>query len=97
MPAVLAGVMFGRLFGVMSRVQMMSVRDVRVMCGLFMLADLVMLGGFAMMARGMFVMLSRFVMVFCPFVCCHRDPLSLISPGAEGGSFQSRARVTSLS
>ena len=58
------GVVFARLFGVMHGLQMMTMRHVRVMPALFVIARFVMIRGCAMMFRGMLVMLSRFAMIF---------------------------------
>jgi hypothetical protein len=46
-------------------VLMMAVREMRVMRGQFVLAVLVVLGGGFMMARRMFMMLGRCVMMLC--------------------------------
>ena len=51
------------LFGVMGRVNMMAVGRVRVVRCQLVVACFVMLGGLAMMAGGVFMMFSCFVMV----------------------------------
>ena len=61
--AVVAGVMFAGFFGVMNGVDMMAVRDVRVMAGFLMIAGSVMLGCRAMVLGGFFVVLCGFQMV----------------------------------
>jgi hypothetical protein len=61
---MMLGVMLGRLVGVMRGVQAMGMRDVGVMAGLFMLAALVVLGRFAMMAsRALMVLGGGLVVV----------------------------------
>lgn len=55
--------MLARLFGVMNRVDVVPLRDMRVMAGLMMVPRAVMLGGGAMMLRRLFVMLSGFEMM----------------------------------
>jgi hypothetical protein len=65
-------VVLGRLFGMLDSMQVVTVRQVRVMGGSFMKALLVMAGGFAVMTRSEFVMLRcLLVMVRC-FVS-HRE------------------------
>jgi hypothetical protein len=48
--------MLGGVFGVLRRVQMVSVCQVRVVSGCFVVAFKVMLGGFVVMARSVLVM-----------------------------------------
>ncbi len=57
-------VRLGGLGGVMAGVLMMAVREVGVMRGGFVLACFVMLGGFLVMARRVFVVLGCCVVVF---------------------------------
>jgi hypothetical protein len=53
---VLVGVVLAGLFGMMRGVQRMAVRDMGMVAGLFMIARLVVPGGFAVMFGGLFVM-----------------------------------------
>jgi hypothetical protein len=62
---VVLDVRLGGFGGVMRSVLMMAVREMRVMRGQFVLAVLVVLGGGFMMARRMFMMLGRCVMMLC--------------------------------
>ena len=70
------GVVFGRLTGVVRRVQTMAVRNVRVMGGLFMVSIGMMFSRFAVVGRSMFVMFCGFSVVFSSIVMVHRNILS---------------------
>jgi hypothetical protein len=61
---VLGNVLFARLLGVMVRMRRMSVSQMRMVRGAFMIPGLVMPGRFAMMARCVLVMFGRAMMVF---------------------------------
>ena len=65
---MLCGVMFGRFFRVVSGMQMVTVRDVGMMSGLFMATTGIMLGRFFVMVGCMFMVLRRFCMMFCAFL-----------------------------
>jgi hypothetical protein len=73
------GVMFGVGFrgfsGVVLGMQGVAVRCHGMMCSHFMCSGFVVLGRFAMMVRGGFVMLGSPLVVFCDFGCggSHRD------------------------
>jgi hypothetical protein len=60
---VLVGVMLASFFGVMNRIQMMTVSHVCVVTGLFMVAGVVVIGSRTMMFRGMLMVLSRFAVM----------------------------------
>ena len=60
---MLVGVMLARFFGVMLGVDMVTLCDVRVMPGFLMVPGAVMLGGCAMVFRGVLVMLGSFQMM----------------------------------
>jgi hypothetical protein len=62
---------FGRFLGMMRRIQSMSCRNVSVVCGLLGASGFVMLRCFAMVFRGVLVMFSRRLMMFCALVSCH--------------------------
>jgi hypothetical protein len=62
---MLCGMMLGSFFRVVCSMQMVTVRDVCVMSGLFMAATGVVLGRFFVMTRCVFVMFCRFCMMFC--------------------------------
>jgi hypothetical protein len=77
-------VRLGGLGGVVAGVLMMAVREVGVMrCG-FVLACFVMLGGFLVMARRVFVMLGCCVMVFGCFG--HAFPPTIALSAIECGA-----------
>ncbi len=61
--AVLARVVFGRLAGVMRRIESVSVSDVRVVSRLLVLAGFMMLDSFTMMGCCPFVMFCRLLVV----------------------------------
>lgn len=63
--AVLGGVMLGRLFRVMGRVEMMTTRGVRMVRGFLVMASRVVFLRLLMMSRGVFVMFRRFPVMFC--------------------------------
>ena len=66
------GVVLGGFFSVMIRVGAVAVCNVGVVAGLFVISRLVVLGGGAMVFRGMLVMLSCFDVVLVAF-CRHVD------------------------
>lgn len=74
--AVLLRVVLTGLRGVMGRVLSVSVRRMRMMGRLLVIAALVMLGGFAMMAGGVFMMVSSVGVVLCTLVLCGHGSLS---------------------
>jgi hypothetical protein len=61
--AVIGGVMLAGFFGVMNRIDVMAVCDVRVMAGFLMIAGSMMLGCRPMVLGGFFVVLCGFHMV----------------------------------
>jgi hypothetical protein len=65
---MLAGMLLGRLLGVLDRMQLMTMRKVRMMTGRFVIALLGVLGGFAMMLGRFFQMLCRFVVMMMNLV-----------------------------
>jgi hypothetical protein len=67
---VMFGVSFRGLSGVVLGMQGMAVRCHGIMCSHFTCPGFVVLGRFAMMVRGCFVMLSSPLVVFCNFGCC---------------------------
>jgi hypothetical protein len=69
--AVFGCVMPAGFFRVMRCVKMVSVRDVRVMTALFVIAGFMVLCRFTMMTRGVFVMLRRAVVMFRPLMFSH--------------------------
>ena len=66
--------MLGSLLGVVLRLEMMTVSYVSVMASLFVIAGFVVLGCFAMVLCGMFVLLCREAMMFSAFFG-HMQPL----------------------
>jgi hypothetical protein len=60
---------------VVCRVQPVAVGDMRVMGGFFVVSAGVMFGSFAVVRRGVFVMFSRFSVVFSSIVMVHRNIL----------------------
>ncbi len=68
--AMLLGVMNARLVGMLVRVQLVAMRDMRMMGCLLMVARLVMFRGFVMMLGGLLVMVGGLAMMFSAFVSC---------------------------
>jgi hypothetical protein len=66
---VCLGVRFRGFVAVMLGVSGMAMRDLCVMGGLFDRSRFMMLGGFAMMFRGLFVMLGGLSVMFCDLGC----------------------------
>jgi hypothetical protein len=64
-------VLLARLLGVIRGVQMVPVRNMRVMPGLFVIPGFVMFGRLTMMTCGMFVMLSCAFVMLRAFMCRH--------------------------
>jgi hypothetical protein len=62
---VLFGVMLGGFFRMVSGMQVVTMRDVGMMPGLFMAPAGVVFGRFFVMAGRMFMVLRRFCMMFC--------------------------------
>jgi len=56
---------------VFSGVQMVTMGYLGMMCRLFVIASLVMLGGFPMVLRRLFMMMSGFVVMLVDFVLRH--------------------------
>jgi hypothetical protein len=65
---VVVGVVLAGFFGVMSRVVMMPVRDVRVMSRLFMISGSVVFGSRAMMTRSVLVVLGGLAVMIDHFL-----------------------------
>lgn len=68
---VLGRVMFASFFGVVHGVNMVTVRDVRVMPGAMMVSLLMMIGRVAMMLRRVFVMRGCLPVMFGTLVFYH--------------------------
>jgi hypothetical protein len=65
------GVMFCRLFRMMSRLNLVSMRGVSVMPCRFVIAGLMMLGGFRVMPGRMSVVFGRLLVMLRALVLCH--------------------------
>ena len=61
--AVLVGVVLASLFGVMNRVQMMTVRHMRVVAGFFVVPALLVIGGRTMMFGRVIVVFGGFAVM----------------------------------
>jgi hypothetical protein len=61
--AVLIGVMLSGFFGMMNGVQCMPVGDMGMVAGFFVIARLMVLGGFAVMFRRLFMVFRSLVMM----------------------------------
>jgi hypothetical protein len=61
--AVLIGVVLSGFFRMMGSVQRMSMSDMGMVASLFVIARLMVLGRFAVMFRGLFMVLCSFVMM----------------------------------
>jgi len=68
---VLFSMVFGCFLGVMGRMESMSSSDLRMVCGLLMVAGFMMLRRLKMVFRGVGVMFSRLFMVFSTRMSCH--------------------------
>jgi hypothetical protein len=66
---MLAGMVFGRLFNMMRRLQRMAVRHVGVMRRLFVVAGFMVGRGFAVMFGCSFMMMGSQMMMFNAFMC----------------------------
>jgi hypothetical protein len=64
---VVVGVMLAGFFGVMYRLNMVTIRHVSMMTGLFVVTSVVVLGGRTMMLSCFFVMLGSFVVMLYSF------------------------------
>ena len=67
-------VMFSALGGVVRGVKAVSVGDMRVVCGFFVISLFVVFGGLTVVRSSMLVMVCRFFVVFCSFMV-HRGSL----------------------
>jgi hypothetical protein len=85
---MLRRMVFCRFLGMVGSLQMMSVREVGVMSGLFMRIFLMMLGSLVMMACGVLMVLGCLPMVFCSVVFCHVPISSLLN-----GSLRSTSSI----
>jgi hypothetical protein len=68
-------VVLGGLFGMVFGMQMMAMRDVGMVGGLFMIAGFMMLGGFSVVLAGFFVVLGGLLVMFNNGVCHFQFPL----------------------
>ena len=68
--AVMLGVVNARLVRMLMGMQLVAMRDMRMVCGLFVVAGFVMVGRFVMMLGGLFMMLGGLAMMFSAFVSC---------------------------
>ena len=68
---VLCGMVLAGFFGMMGSVQMVPMRDVRMMPRLFVFPRLVLFGGLPMMAGSLLVVLRGFVVMFCSGMASH--------------------------
>jgi hypothetical protein len=64
------GMVDARLVGMLMGMQAVGVRDMGVMGGLLMVAGLVMIRRFVMMAGGLFVVMGGLPVMFSTFVSC---------------------------
>jgi hypothetical protein len=85
---VVFGVMLCGFFRVMSGMQVVTMRDVGMMPGLFMAPAGVVLGRFFVMAGRMFMVLRRLCMMFCALLA-HRA----FEVEVQTGSYSSRVRL----
>jgi hypothetical protein len=79
---MLASVLLGRVFGMFDRVQLVSMRQMRVMTGFVVITILGVLGCFAMMLGSFFQMFCRFVVMMMNLVFgVHATLLDKHAPG----------------
>lgn len=76
--AVRLDVVLGRMLGMLGGMEVMTMRGMRVVGGLFVVARGVMLCGFAVMARSMLVVLRCLMVVICGFLR-HGEILSRVA------------------
>jgi hypothetical protein len=82
---VFGGVNLPRLFSVLRCIEMMPVRDVRVMAGRLVFAGFVVLRGCAMVFCSALVMFGRLPMVLCSRMSCrHADSFRDPGEGLDG-------------
>lgn len=79
------GVELGRFAGMVCRMKHMSVGDMRVVRGQFVVFFGVVFGGFAVVDRSMLEMFSSFRVMFGSFVVVHRVS-SFLEKWADAGS-----------
>lgn len=72
--AVLFGVLLRGVLVMLFRMQSVAVRDLGMMCGLFVMARLVMLGCFAVMLGRMFVVIRGVLVMLMDCVFAHVCP-----------------------
>jgi hypothetical protein len=79
---MLLGVKFSRFFRMLSGNQMVPVREMSMVSGLFVSPGLMLRRGFTMMTGSVFVMFSRHFMMFRAFVFGHscRPPYDINIP-----------------
>jgi hypothetical protein len=90
------GVMLGGFAGMVGGMQPVSMSDVRVMGGLFVVALRVMFSSFAVVSRSMLVVFSSFSVVFRSFVVVHRNflfPGEMWEAGGVAGSARQSSRI----
>jgi hypothetical protein len=75
---VLFRVFLGGVLVMLDGVQMVAVRDLGMMCSLFMIAGFVMFGGFAMMLGSVLMMLRGMLVVLVNVVIVHRSLSGLL-------------------
>ena len=68
---MLVGVVLSGFLGMKSGVGMVPMCDISVMTGLFVIANLVMFGGFLMMPRGVLMVFGSFKVMLGAFVLSH--------------------------
>ena len=76
--AMFCGVVLTGFLGMMGSMHVVPMGEVGMMPRLFMVPGLVMLCGLAVMARGMLVVLSGFVVVVCSGMTRHKGPSFLL-------------------
>jgi hypothetical protein len=80
---VLIGVHFRGFLVMLSDMQVMPVRHLGMVCGLFVIAGLVVLGGFAMVLGRMLVMLRGVLVVFVNVVFVDIVAVHRLLPGCS--------------
>ena len=68
--AMMLGVVNARLVRMLVRMQLVAMRDMRMVRRLFMVAGFVMVGRFVVVLGGLFMMLGGLAMMFSAFVTC---------------------------
>ncbi len=78
---------FGRVFGMLGRVQLVAMSDVRMVAGFLVITGFGVLGRFAMMLGGVVVVLGGFMVMMVNFVLGHGHiSFKVVSANPQSGT-----------